>query len=129
MEKLPDNFEYNPEQGAGKIEKPKDDLENINVFARDEEVIETSLSPDQIHYVSEMKERFDKVFEDKQLNQKSLIMDKISNFVSKLRKKYGIDLCDYAAYHVISFSTMDHSEIKYVDFPGEDSVEKFIDEL
>jgi len=53
--------------------------------------------------------------------------DKIVGFTEKLREKYP-DYQNYGFYHLMIGSTP-RGECAKKDFPGEDSIEKFIDSL
>ena len=53
----------------------------------------------------------------------------IASHVSKLRSSYP-DSQDYAILHMLIWSTLDpNKKCSYKDFPGDDSIEKFIDNL
>jgi len=58
--------------------------------------------------------------------------DEITNLLAKkgdeLKGRYS-NAESYMLWHVISGSSFDHSIIRETDFPGEDSVALFIDEL
>lgn len=52
------------------------------------------------------------------------------NFAERLRKNYGgqEECKKYASFQIIASGTFDLEDIKGFDFPGEDSIEKFIDD-
>ncbi len=68
-----------------------------------------------------LKEKINDIYEDPEK------YEKIVEFAQVLRGKYE-DFQDYLLYHVLIGSTPFH-ELPKVDFPGDDSVEKFIDSL
>ncbi len=83
-------------------------------------------SPEKPKY---SQERFDALKE--RFNNADLFgSDEVAWMAEGLRIKYP-DYESYAFYHILSGSTIDESiaPIKYEDFPGEDSVELFIDSL
>ncbi len=53
--------------------------------------------------------------------------EKLYEFAEKLKAKHE-DYKDYRLYHFLIGSTPDR-ELPKIDFPGEDSIEKFIDSL
>lgn len=55
------------------------------------------------------------------------LYDKMAERVQELQKKYP-DYKDYELYHIISGSTMEGSRKKF-DFPGKDSLVKFLRSL
>lgn len=70
----------------------------------------------------------------KQLKEKLLLIyddpdkyEKLVEFAGKLRERYS-DCGEYELYHFLSGSTPLH-DLPKMDFPGEDSVEKFINSL
>jgi len=57
----------------------------------------------------------------------SKIQERIVDFADRLRKKYP-DFQDYSFYHLLAGSTL-RGECPKKDFPGDDSVERFINLL
>lgn len=74
-----------------------------------------------------LKERLSKLRTHEDDNIFSKVNDKIGNFGKRLKEEYG-DFEDYLLYHLLAGSSLRGACEKY-DFPGEDSVEKFIDDL
>jgi len=52
-------------------------------------------------------------------------------FAEKLRKEYGEqEGCQkYAAFHILAGSTFELEDTPYFDFPGEDSIESYVDKM
>jgi len=70
-----------------------------------------------------LKKKRDEIYED--LDK----YEKLVEFVNKLKAKYK-DYQDYVFYHMlIGSSVSDNHKLSKVDFPGDDSIEKFIDSL
>lgn len=56
--------------------------------------------------------------------------DEINDFADSLKKKYGErDVYKYALFHILGGSTGYEDLVEHFDFPGEDSVERFIRSL
>ncbi len=71
--------------------------------------------------LKQLKEKLSNIYED--LDK----YDKLRKFIEKLRVKYE-DCQDYQLYHFLIGSTPDR-ELSKIDFPGGDSIEKFINSL
>ncbi len=71
--------------------------------------------------LKQLKEKRSNIFED--LDKYA----KLCEFVKKLKEKYE-DYQEYQLYHFLICSTPDR-ELSKIDFPGDDSVEKFINSL
>lgn len=80
--------------------------------------MENSEQPQEKVNLEELKEKRSVFYDDLEKYAK------LCEFADQLKKKYP-DYQDYQLYHFLICSTFDHEPSK-VDFPGEDSVEKFI---
>jgi hypothetical protein len=88
----------------------------------------------KFHYneglLQEYKDRLGKIIDEVSDNNLSILHDKIREKSDNLLAKYGREVHKYSFYHALASSTMDADwEIIADDFPGDDSVAKFIDEL
>jgi hypothetical protein len=85
-------------------------------------------TPEQLNY---SKERFD-ALKEKWLTSDFFMGDEASEFGKYLMNQYH-DFDQYAFWHVLGGSSIDNKSqnkpILHEDFPGEDSVELFIDNL
>lgn len=76
--------------------------------------------------IAEIKTKLDAAFDkDEDIAN---IFQKTSNFARELQKKYP-DFRNYRLYHLLILSSVGEGDCDKFDFPGDDSVEKFIDEL
>lgn len=80
--------------------------------------------------VGGMKERLGRLLESVPDEKLDELMEKTASFAAHLRSKYQ-DAGAYRSYHALAGSSIDEDivSIKEDDFPGEDSVEAFIQEL
>ena len=59
-----------------------------------------------------------------------VMSDRVAAFVNDLRKEYGRDkVVNYILYHILVGSTYDEKDCEFFDFPGENSIEKFVEDL
>ena len=81
--------------------------------------------------LTELMHMFDKKHFPRNEEDFFIIHDKVSVFAKKLFNKYGYDeVKKRQLFHVIANSSMSgHSSAPYFDFDGDDSIEKFINEL
>jgi len=68
--------------------------------------------------IEKLRDKLLEIYEDDDKYQK------LYDFAQKLRAKYS-DHADYRLYHLLIGSTSS-KDLTKIDFPGEDSVEKFI---
>lgn len=73
--------------------------------------------------IKELKEKWDAAHEKDALDA----YNKCTNFAQELLKKYP-DARDYRLFHILIGSSVDR-EMEKFDFPGDDSVEQFINSL
>jgi hypothetical protein len=80
--------------------------------------------PEQQHEgvdIELLKRKRDEIFDDLEK------YDKLAEFIGRLKAKYE-DYQEYLLYHMFTGSTPPQ-ELAKIDFPGDDSIEKFIDSL
>jgi hypothetical protein len=77
--------------------------------------------------IKEIERKRDELFEKMGTEE---AWEEILEYANNLKKKHPHgDYLKYRAYHALICSTTDKKKSPYLDFPGEDSVEKFLDEL
>jgi|GEM_PF-1566393 len=77
--------------------------------------------------IKEIERKRDELFEKMGTEE---AWEEILEYANNLKKKHpNGDYLKYRAYHALICSTTDEKKSPYLDFPGEDSVEKFLDEL
>lgn len=116
------NPDKKPEAGSGVFDSAEETL------VQKEETIETPFSLEDFTLFKKVSEKIKEILEKNPDAHK-----KIADFALRLYAKHGESARDYALFHIISGSTIDHKMmrdlIKKVDFDGEDSISRLIDSL
>lgn len=114
------------------VEKPENsNIESEpNPLEQEVETIELNFSIDDFHKLRKVTEKFRKKMD---VPNSLELYKKAHNFGTELAKKYGVEeVKEVALHHLLVGSSdvdLDDPMIKKVDFEGEDSIAKFIDNL
>jgi len=83
------------------------------------------VEPGQEALIAELKEKLNNAYNTDAIDAH----EKVFEYTDEIKKKYP-DYSKYRLWHLVIFSTIGKSmEITHFDFPGDDSVERFIKSL
>ena len=103
-------------------------MENSKILKDLPEAVKETEKFTDLYYVFLGKR--DKILETKDPKIVSDFNDKIHVFVNRLIENHGRDEVEKRKlFHVIADSSIENEQLPYLDFEGEDSIEKFIREL
>jgi hypothetical protein len=128
FEKKPEEADVNKEELKN---KPyiKTIIENLRKL-KEEKLKENKEAniPEIEKWINGMLRLYDKKI--KLYSSKNVLLNhkKITDFCLELQKRYPNHL-EYLAYHIAVGSTPEEGGINFFDFPGEDSIENFLDKL